>query len=355
MPFIHYSEINMYQNYKVIVNTAAGRRRYMQYLVPPILNAKVVDRYDIWVNTHDMADIEFFKELSKRYSKINLVWQPDGIVSGISSINAFYRNCCEEDTIYMKIDDDVVWFEPELFEKMLKFRMDNPEFFLVSPLVINNALSTYLLQIHDKVKLNKYYMSLCGERTLCLDGWFAADLHDWFIENYLKTGNYNKLHVGKHPMGMTRFSINCILWFGKDMALFEGDVPGDDEEFLSCIKPTQLGKCNCFNGDAIVAHFAFGLQRKVLDKMNILNRYGKILHDLWSKDCEMCAIEHSVQQIMRDIELRSSELGAMKSPYKQSPKSSVSLLKNIGNKLPANVRAAIRELQRRQEYQFIVK
>ena len=27
----------MYQNYKVVVNTAAGRRRYMQYLVPPIL------------------------------------------------------------------------------------------------------------------------------------------------------------------------------------------------------------------------------------------------------------------------------------------------------------------------------
>ena len=35
----------MYQNYKVVVNTAAGRRRYMQYLVPPILNADIVDRY----------------------------------------------------------------------------------------------------------------------------------------------------------------------------------------------------------------------------------------------------------------------------------------------------------------------
>ena len=47
----------MYQNYKVVVNTAAGRRRYMQYLVPPILNADIVDRYDIWVNTRNMVDI----------------------------------------------------------------------------------------------------------------------------------------------------------------------------------------------------------------------------------------------------------------------------------------------------------
>ena len=147
----------MYQNYKVVVNTAAGRRRYMQYLVPPILNADIVDRYDIWVNTHNMVDIEFFKKLAKKYPKVNLVWQPDGVVNGIASINAFYRDCCDKDTIYMKLDDDVVWFEPELFEKMVKFRVDNPEYFLVSPLVINNALSTYLLQVHNKIKLDKYY------------------------------------------------------------------------------------------------------------------------------------------------------------------------------------------------------
>ena len=47
----------MYQNYKVVVNTAAGRRRYMQYLVPPILNADIVDRYDICLlYTSDAAD-----------------------------------------------------------------------------------------------------------------------------------------------------------------------------------------------------------------------------------------------------------------------------------------------------------
>ena len=63
----------MYQNYKVVVNTAAGRRRYMQYLVPPILNADIVDRYDIWVNTRNMVDIEFFKKLAQKYPKVNLV------------------------------------------------------------------------------------------------------------------------------------------------------------------------------------------------------------------------------------------------------------------------------------------
>lgn len=343
----------MYQNYKIVVNTAAGRRRYMQYLVPPILEADIVDRYDIWVNTHNMVDIEFFKQLAKKYAKVNLVWQPEGVVNGIASINAFYRDCCDRDTIYMKLDDDVVWFEPDLFEKMVKFRIENPDYFLVSPLVINNALSTYLLQVHDKIKLDKYYMSICAERTICHDGWFAADLHNWFMENFLKTNTYKDLYVGKHPMGMTRFSINCILWFGSDMAEFNGVVPGDDEEFLSCIKPTQLGKCNCFNGDALISHFAFGTQREGLDRMDILNRYGQILHELWNNHPRMKAIDDAIQQIIRDIDNSSAELEKLHSPYKSLPQKKLPFYMVLAKKLPLRVRLAIHELMRKQKYKFI--
>ena len=67
----------MLGKYKVVVNTAAGRRRYMQYLVPFILSSDIVDRYDIWINTHNGADIEFFRRIAEMYPKINLVWQPD--------------------------------------------------------------------------------------------------------------------------------------------------------------------------------------------------------------------------------------------------------------------------------------
>lgn len=345
----------MYQNYKIVVNTAAGRRRYMQYLVPPILEAEIVDQYDIWINTHNMVDIEFFKQLAAKYPKVNLVWQPDGVVNGISTINAFYRDCCDKDTIYMKLDDDVAWFEPELFEKMVKFRIDNPEYFLVSPLVINNALSTYLLQVHGKITLDKYYMSICTERTICHDGWFAADLHNWFMDKYLITNRYKDLYVGKHPMGMTRFSINCILWFGKDMADFQGIVPGDDEEFLSCIKPTQLGKCNCFNGDALISHFAFGTQREGLDKMDILNRYGKILHEIWNKNSRMKEIDDTVQEIIRNVNSKESELNLIKSPYKKIETKKQPFYIALAKKLPLRIRLALNELMRKQKYEFITK
>ena len=86
-----FKKIIMYSGYKVVVNTAAGRRRYMRCLLPFVLSSPIVDRYDIWVNTLDKLDTAFFEELAKVFPKIRLIWQPDGVVNGIASINAFYR------------------------------------------------------------------------------------------------------------------------------------------------------------------------------------------------------------------------------------------------------------------------
>ena len=309
----------MYKGYTVVVNTAAGRRRYMQYLIPFVVASDVVDRYDIWVNTHNGADIEFFKQCAEKFPKINLVWQPDGIVDGIKSINAFYRQCCEEKTIYFKLDDDVVWMEPGLIEKMVDFRIENPQYFLVTPLVINNALSTYLLQVEGKIKLDRYYPSYSSDKYLWESGKFAAELHEWFMQKYLKTEKYTSLYVGKREMGMCRFSINSILWFGEDMAAISGVVPGDDEEFMSCTYPTRIGKPNAWNGDAIISHFAFGPQREGLDKMQILEKYGAYLHQTWAKDPVMKGIDDTIQGIMESIRKDEARLMAMPSPYKHAP------------------------------------
>ena len=88
----------MYRGYKIVANSAAGRRRYMQWLVPYVIACEEIDRYDIWIHTHNGADIEFFKQLAGAFPKVNLVWQPNGEVKNISTINPFYRFCCEDKT-----------------------------------------------------------------------------------------------------------------------------------------------------------------------------------------------------------------------------------------------------------------
>lgn len=332
----------MYDNYKVVVNTAAGRRRYMQYLVPFVISSDIVDRYDIWINTHNGADIEFFRKLSKAYSKINLVWQPDGIVDGISSINAFYKKCIEEQTVYCKLDDDIIWMEEDSIEKMVKFRIDNPEYFVVSPLIINNSLSTYLLQERGKIKLDKYYNPMCAHPILWKNGDFAVQLHQWFLNTQLTTGKYRDLHISKQPMGMTRFSINCILWFGDVMKEFNGIVPGDDEEFVSCIYPTRHGMMNCWNGDVVMAHFAFYTQREKLDKANILQQYGDYLAEIWSNDSNMRMIPQNVQSIMEHIAEKEKELRSIPSPYREKMKKKKGVLKRIYDKSPFLIKYIVR-------------
>lgn len=292
----------MYKNYQVVCNTAAGRRRYMQYLIPPIVANDLVDRYDIWVNTMDKQDVAFFRRIAEIFPKINLVWQPDNLVNGIASINAFYKECVEENTIYIKMDDDVVWLEPDYFEKMLDFRLKNSDYFIVSPLVINNPLSTYILQNKGFLKLDKYYKPRPNSAAIWRSGAFAVQLHQWFLTNYLKTNRYSELYCGLQPVALNRFSINSILWFGEDMKGFSGEIPGDDEEYLTCIKPVHLNKSNCFNGDCIISHFAFSPQRICLDSCKILEQYGDFLFQSWEKDDKMKGINNSVHEAITFVE-----------------------------------------------------
>lgn len=339
----------MYQNYKIVVCTAAGRRRYMQYLVPQILCSDLVDRYDIWVNTRNILDIEFFKLLAARYPKVNLVEQPDGMIDGIRSINAFYRRCIDVDTIYVKVDDDVIWLEPSLLEKMVKFRFEHSEYFLVSPLVINNALSTYLLQVHGKLRLNEYYGADCSHPVLWESGKFAVELHQWFIEHYLLHGNFNELHIGKHAWGLCRFSINCILWFGKDMKDFDGIVPGDDEEFLSCIYPSIHGYSNCINGDAIVVHYAFGPQRVQLEKVGILEKYAAVFLQIWEETPVLESISRNVSELVMQVDSMQSD---MSTSYCSNALSKNELFKRL---LPKKVRRIARILLQKEPVRYILQ
>ena len=314
----------MKNNYKIVCNTAAGRRRYMQYLVPQVVSCDIVDRYDIWVNTMNIRDIEFFRMLAKQYPKIRLVWQPTGIIDGNKSINAFYEDCCDEDTIYIKLDDDIVWIEPGYFEKIVQFRIDNPQYFVVSPMVINNQKTSYVFQCEGLLPIKRYRRADPFDKILLKSGKFAKELHQWFIDNYLINNEYTKLHCGNYPMGITRFSINSIVWFGSQLKAFGGIVTDDDEEFMSSIKPTQLGQSNCLYGGALIAHFAFGPQRKALDNTDLLNQYGAYLHETWSRDPRLKEIDSYVQHCMKTVdgyteeECRNLEFPPYKTPVKEN-------------------------------------
>lgn len=294
----------MYRDYRVVANTAVGRRRYLKYLLPQVLASDIVDRYDLWVNTLDKVDIEFFKKMAVKYPKLNLIWQPEGVINGIYSMAAFYPYCQDEDTIYIKLDDDVVWFDPSFFEEICRFRIDNPQYFLVSPLVINNGICNYILQNSNLINFSEYIT--CNPYPMkYYNGYLAEQLHEWFIKNYLKDQSFNHLYCGEHIIALQRFAINAVAWFGRDFKKFGGKVEGDDEEFLTVKYPAKHNLTCCFDCNTIVSHFSFSVQRKYLDGSNVLSQYDKLL--MKYGDEKLLQILNETQAVLQKVESNMDE------------------------------------------------
>jgi hypothetical protein len=135
---------------KVVVVTPAGRKKYMEILIKYILREKnIVDEYRIWVNTKNSKDIAYFKELAtkhKGFITLDERFINEEECGSNFNIHRFFDKCIDEDTIYVRLDDDVVWLQPNCIENLVKYRIENPEPFLIYGTIINNGIVDSLLQ-----------------------------------------------------------------------------------------------------------------------------------------------------------------------------------------------------------------
>jgi hypothetical protein len=267
----------MLDGHRIVCVTPAGRRRYLRLLIPYVLSCPNVDRYDLWVNTPDSADLAFMEAVAGIDARIRLVPLPEGQKPGPAAIAAFWPSATEPDTVYVRFDDDVVWIDPGFFDTLLAFRLKHPEYFAVAPLLINNAMGTYLLQTFGKVRISRPV----GPDRFDPVGWInptlARSLHAFFQE-LVATGEVDRLTCGRLPLSGNCFSINCISWFGRDFAAFGGQVPkGEDEEAAaSCTLALRAGRTNAVETAAVAAHFAFYTQRDLMDRSGLLDGYVRL-------------------------------------------------------------------------------
>jgi len=266
----------MYKDHKIVCVTPAGRRRYMRLLVPQVLASPLVDRYDIWVNTTEPRDLAFFDTLAKRDPRVRLVQQPDGQVPTIRSIGGFHRTAMDDDTIYIRFDDDIVWIQPDFFERHLEFRISNPQYLLTMPLIVNNSICSALLLHTGKIGSSRPLKFEVFGRIGFFDGMFAEALHRQFL-NLIEAGEWQKLRGGSYPIAVSHFSINCICWFGKTLAAYPDLITSDEEVDWSVRGSVKTGLANCFATDAMVAHYAFYPQRSYLERSDILEEYARLV------------------------------------------------------------------------------
>ena len=262
---------------KVIV-TPAGRKRYLEILFKHLKKQKTdFDEWQLWMNTTNQEDIDYCKDLAAKYEWITAI-PLDIPHNGSGSIFTFFKYAMDENSVYLRFDDDVVWLEKDFIKKIFDFRISNVDPFLVYGNIVNNAVIDH---IHQRLGAwpadNKEFIGYS-----CMDrfGWEDSNIAEKKHRNLLpkiKNKNLSKFKFSSWQLHYyERVSINVISWLGNEFAKFNGQVGEDEEQWLSVEKPQQLGRPNVIFGESLCAHFSFYTQRNHLDKTNILEQYNNL-------------------------------------------------------------------------------
>lgn len=282
----------MYRDYRIVAFTPSGRKRTQSILLDNLSRfTDIVDEYQVWLNTDDsqVEDTKWLRGLPDTYDWVKLVERPKGVQRlSPKQMNTgyFYVNTTDENTIYIRFDDDIVYIDDNFFTNLLDFRIDNPDYFLVMANIWNNAVVSYIQQALGNISEESYKV----EDPYCMDpvGWrnphFAELIHRQLIDNIKSATTSTLLFDRADLTDAGRFSISCFCFFGKDFAKFkgivgqrrEGIIRHDEEVWLTEIYPTLEDRLNTICGSALVAHYSFFAQRPHLDTTDILQTYKEI-------------------------------------------------------------------------------
>jgi hypothetical protein len=260
---------------RVIAVTPAGRQRYLALLQHYVLADPGIAEWHLWDNCRNPADRAYIEALARQHDRIRIVRLNDTDGSN-RAINQFYQLCNDPGCFYIKMDDDLVYLPENFAARLHQAALAERERFIWwSPLVVNNAICSWLLKYHSRMAISANLSC----QSACLHGWrdpqFAIALHRAFLDA-LRTRRTSAFAVPNFGVALARFSINCIGFFGTDVAaLGETFCPPDvdDEEYISAVLPSLVGRPGRVVGALQVGHFSYFTQEPELLQTDILDRY----------------------------------------------------------------------------------
>lgn len=195
--------------------------------------------------------------------------------AGFGEFYNFYADRYDEyrDAVILKCDDDILFFDLDRLSAFIRFRLEHPEFFVVSANVINNGICAYYQQREGLIPAELMELELppggFGGRLWQNPGW-AETLHEHFLSNsnkFLRACYRNPVITWEQ-----RFSINFISWLGVDLQEM-GCAYGDDEQYLSVEIPSRLGRTSAIFMDFVACHLSFFTQDPHMERAKIIAAY----------------------------------------------------------------------------------
>ena len=279
----------MYAGRRVVVVTPAGRRRYLEILRRYVEHSPLVDAWHLWVNTTDEEDLGYLSSMTRiRKSTFTVRVNAGDPSLSVNNICNFYPHAASRDTVYVRLDDDVVWLASNFFEALLKRRWKEDDL-LTSASVINNPLPDWLrqrsgcipsqLRLGADLAIRQNVGWLSQESAELIHRQLLAELESHKYPNHWQTQDWRCL-------GNERFGSNAFAWLGEDMSdavNTMGGVGVDEEHWLTQIWPLKTGRFNAICGSALCSHFAYAPQRKHLEEVGLLKRYAKIAENTFAR------------------------------------------------------------------------
>jgi len=267
------------REYKCVVVTPAGRRCYLEILAKHLAKqTHSFEEWHLWQNTSNGDDIACMNELASQYSWVKVIQVPNSDPgAGNFNIHRFFDTTRDPNTIYIRLDDDIVWLDDNFIADMYQARIDNPSYFLVYPNIVNNGITCHLHQRTGAFKYDGVFIEYACMGNAWSDPKISVALHHQFLDS-VEQGDVEKWrNCFKQWIALIheRISINSFAFFGKTFANIH--VGHDEEDWLSCVYPRDHKMCNLIVGSPMCVHYAFYTQRpSVNEDPNILLRYKAI-------------------------------------------------------------------------------
>jgi hypothetical protein len=275
---------------RVIAWSPYGRRRTYSILIKYLqrdVARGLVDEVWAFMNTDPVGqedDVAYAHELAEQYPWFVLKHRPEGVlIHGQKQRNTgyAYRYMTDPETIYLRLDDDVVYLHEDAIENLVRARIDMPAPTAVFPIIINNAICSHFLQLCGKIPMewgavNAY----CMDPTGWANGPFAVKLHEMLLEK-IEQGDVESLYLYQDfPLQPgTQFSVSCFASRGEDYAALPQPgvlVPDEEESWHTIHQPVAKGVPNILRGNALVSHWSFFPQHPFLNATDLLDRYREL-------------------------------------------------------------------------------
>lgn len=176
-----------------------------------------------------------------------------------------------QNDIFLKCDDDIVFFDLDRLAEFIDFRRRNTGYFLLSANVVNNGVCAWFQQASGAIPVDfdDFEMprgGMCG--SLWSSGAKAQRLHELFLKNPAAFRD-----AARAPICWTeRVSINFVSWLGADL-MHIPDIMADDEHDLCYGVRKRARKVNAIYPRFVAAHLSFWKQDGDMDIDRILAGY----------------------------------------------------------------------------------